>query len=325
MTGREVSGDYVHEKGNVWIHNAEDPLDEIARRIGAACEVLRVKSHELKGRLFYTSGRAMPLKLVTEANRQLLVNDSTIMLIRKFITEHAIKLWVIDPFVDMHECDENDNRAINKVVKILSAIAEETGCSIHIVHHTRKKSKDGGLTDMDMARGASALLSAARIGRNLNGMSDKDAGNYILPLAPSWYVRLDNSKANLSGPTESTQWFEKVSVELPNGDSVGVLKPVELVRVGDGDRNELFRRRACELVDEAGGAMTLNMICTHILKDKDVTLTRNAIRDRLIKKVFSHSYVTAEGAEYNLVHAAPGQRDGMSIVRTDKNLKRTDT
>ena len=47
-----------------------------------------------------------------------------------------------------------------------------------------------------------------------------------------WYVRLDNAKGNLSPPAEHATWFERVSVETPNGtlnigegDHVGVLAP----------------------------------------------------------------------------------------------------
>lgn len=315
VTGRDISGDKVHEKGNVWLHNGEDPLDEIERRVVAACKTHKVRAHELKGRFFYTSGRTNPVVLVREAGRnQTVVSEATIAAVKAFITENSIKLWIIDPFVDMHDVNENDNGPINKVAKILSAIADETGCSIHVVHHTRKKSKDGGLTDMDMARGASALLSAARIGRNLNGMSDKDAQKYILPLAPHWYVRLDSTKANLSSPTESTQWYEKISVQLDNGDGVGSLRPVELEMTGSGDKNDMIRRRIVELVDKNGGFVGINEAATVIEREGELGIKRTSIIRRIKEKVFVHPFVKADGSEYSLVHAAPGEREGWGIA-----------
>lgn len=315
VTGRELSGDFVHEKGNVWLHNGEDPLDEIERRVAAACKVHKVKAHEIMGRFFYTSGRTNPIKLVKEIGRnQTFVDDAAIVAIKTFITDNSIKLWIIDPFVDMHEVNENDNGPVNKVAKILSAIADETGCSIHVVHHTRKKSKDGGLTDMDMARGASALLSAARIGRNLNGMSDKDAQQFILPLPPHWYVRLDSSKANLSSPTDHTQWFEKISVELSNGDGVGTLKPVELEKSGSGSKDDIIRRRVVELVDQRGGMVSLNEAATVIEHDGEVGMKRTGIMKRIKEKVFAHAFISLEGVEYHLVHGRPGEREGWAVV-----------
>jgi hypothetical protein len=322
VTGREISGDYVHEKGNVWLHNGEDPLDEIERRVAAACKVHKVKQHEILGRFFYTSGRTNPIVLVKEAGRNMMfVDEAAITAVKKFIIDNDIKLWIIDPFVDMHDVNENDNGPINKVAKILSAIAGETGCSIHVVHHTRKKSKDGGLTDMDMARGASALLSAARIGRNLNGMSDKDAQNFILPSAPHWYVRLDSSKANLSSPTDHTQWFEKISVELSNGDGVGTLKPVDLERTGTGDKNDTIRQRVVELVDEHGGMIGVNEAATSLAQEGELGLKRTALIDRIKKKAFAHPYVTQDGVGYVLVHASPGDREGWSVVRRGEGEK----
>lgn len=315
-TGKEISGSHVHERGNVWMHNGEDPLDEIQRRVAAACKVHRIKPHELKGRFFYTSGRDCKITLVRELQRgQIYVDEAVIKSIKDFINEHAIRLWVIDPFVDMHEVSENDNGAINKVAKILSAIADETGCSIHVVHHTRKKSKDGGLTDMDMARGASALLSAARIGRNLNGMSEKDASDFILAMPCSWYVRLDSTKANLSSPTDSTEWFEKVSVELENGDGVGVLKPVELERIGVGGKDDIIRKRLLELTDERGGMISLNEAATIIANEGGVNMKRTGLIKRIKEKTLAHPYIDTGGNEYELLHANPGEREGWAVIK----------
>lgn len=315
VTGKELSGDYVHERCKVWLHNGEDPKDEIERRIAAACETHRVRPHELKGRLFYTSGREMPLKIAQEVNRQIVINEITLDKIRRFIRDKGIGFWVIDPFVDMHDCDENDNRAINAVAKRLSAIAEETGCSIHVVHHTRKKSKDGALTDMDMARGASALLSAARIGRNLNGMSEKDAESFILPLAASWYVRLDSTKANLASPSDYTQWFEKVSVDLPNGDPVGTLRPVELDRIGTGSKDDVIRSRVIELVEENGGMILINQAARTIESENLVGMKRAGLIRRIRTKTFAHSFSDSDGNVYELTHTRPGEKDGWAVIK----------
>lgn len=324
VTGKEISGEYVHEKGNVWLHNGEDPLDEIERRVAAACHTHKIKPHEILGRFFYTSGRTNPIVLVKEIGRnQMFVDEAVIRSVKDFIVNNDIRLWIIDPFVDMHDVNENDNGPINKVAKILSAIADETGCSIHVVHHTRKKSKDGGLTDMDMARGASALLSAARIGRNLNGMSDKDAANFILPMAPHWYVRLDSTKANLSSPTDSTQWFEKVSVELPNGDGVGTLRPVDFDRVGGGSKDDMIRKRVAELADEKGGMVGVNEAATIMSEENSVGMKRNGIAKRIREKSFVVPYVTLEGVEYVLMAAPKGEREGWSVVRRGEGEKRS--
>lgn len=311
-TGKQVSGDYVHEKGHVWVHNGEDPLDELARRFASACRVHGIKPHEIKGRLFYTSGRTTPLKLVISNGRHVTVNQAAISQIKDFIRAHDIKLWVVDPFVDMHDCDENDNTAINTVAKVLSHLAEETGCAVHVVHHTRKRGKDGAITSMDEGRGASSLSGAARIMRNLNVMSEKDADKFVLTKAPHWYIRLDSSKANMAQPNERTQWFERVEDKLDNGDTAGALKPVELVEFGAGSKDDQMRERAVEIIEEHGGSVSLNTAAAIMEEEGLFDMLRPGIIKRMKRKVFSRSYHKADGAVYALV---PGEKGVMKLVR----------
>jgi hypothetical protein len=93
------------------------------------------------------------------------------------------------------------------------------------VHHTRKPAAgtNGEITVED-GRGAGALLAAVRSARVLNRMTkDEAAGidvdNYRL------FFRIDNGKANLAPPSDAATWCQLVSVDLPNGDSVGVVAP----------------------------------------------------------------------------------------------------
>ena len=44
-------------------------------------------------------------------------------------------------------------------------------------------------------------------------------------------MRLDNAKANLQPPASDANWFEKISVELSNGDRVGTVEKAELIDV----------------------------------------------------------------------------------------------
>ena len=44
-----------------------------------------------------------------------------------------------------------------------------------------------------------------------------------------WYIQLFNAKANLAPPAGSALWFHRVSVKLPNGDSVGAVEKAQLI------------------------------------------------------------------------------------------------
>jgi hypothetical protein len=94
------------------------------------------------------------------------------------------------------------------------------------------------------SRGASALLSAARSARALNGMTKEEAEKFGLDNR-RLYFRVDNGKANLVAPMDEATWFKLASVPLGNGspgvegDSVGVVtewrppKPFDNVTVDD--------------------------------------------------------------------------------------------
>jgi 2,3-bisphosphoglycerate-independent phosphoglycerate mutase len=77
------------------------------------------------------------------------------------------------PHLSSHGVSENDNGAIDRVAKTWAKIAEETNCSIELVHHSRKT--NGNEVTVEDSRGAVALLSAARSARVLNQMT-KDEG-----------------------------------------------------------------------------------------------------------------------------------------------------
>jgi hypothetical protein len=119
---------------------------------------------------------------------------------------------------------------IDAVVAVMSRIANVTNCAVHIVHHTRKLGKEGGQGDMDTARGASSNVSAARVVHTLNTMTEKEAKEYGIPeTQASFYVRMDDAKANFSAPTKGTVWFKRSGVLMPSGkDEIGVLKHVTL-------------------------------------------------------------------------------------------------
>src|SRR4051812_14765269 len=87
------------------------------------------------------------------------------------IKRRELDVLIIDPFVSSHSANENDNVAMDAVVKTWARIAYETGCSIHLVHHTRKV--NGELASIESARGASAMNYAARVRRAINRMTVK--------------------------------------------------------------------------------------------------------------------------------------------------------
>ena len=229
VTGRDLTGAAPKMRAPAWIYNTEDPSDELGRRVLAAAAAHDIPLADLDD-LHISSGRTSPLILAQSTRGVIQVNEDRVDEVVAYIQEHGIKLWVLDPFVHTHHCDENSNAEIAHVMLVLSGIAEKTGCAISLVHHRTKGTGREG--DMDVARGASAFGGAVRIMRTLNTMSEADAETFgIQADRRRWYVRLDDAKANMAPPADRARWFEKVDHQLRNGDHVGTVKAVELSRV----------------------------------------------------------------------------------------------
>lgn len=228
-SGDSFMGLTVHDSGPVAIINNEDDMDEMRRRLAAILRSNNISWEKLQDRLFLQSGENLRFIIAKQGNKkQALVPHHRDDLI-SFLKEKKIKLLIVDPFLETHEAEENDNRQINEVAGMYREIAQKADCAVLIIHHTRKApsgSSDGHTGNMDSGRGASSLTGAARVVCTLYTMSEKDAGHYGLKEDQRHlYVRLDDAKSNLALKSDKPLWYRRESVVLANGDSVGVLKP----------------------------------------------------------------------------------------------------
>ena len=173
--------------------------------------------------------KAQNQKLDTQL-RQARLDEDAFAHIEEQIRANRIDAIVIDPFVSSHEVEESDNGMIDRVAKRLARVAMRCDVAIGLVHHT-KKLPAGQEHDADSARGASALINAARVVRVLNPMSEKEAeqANIRVELR-RLYFRASRDKQNLAPPDEDKNWYHMAGVNLGNGtpplhmdaDEVGV-------------------------------------------------------------------------------------------------------
>lgn len=244
-TGKNLTGFDVIKKGGVWIYNTEDPLDEIKRRVMAISIEHKVPLSEMNN-VFIVSGRDAPMVLAKSDRDNVAVNHKAIDNAVEFIKQNNIVLMLADPFVRTHKIDENNNMQVDTVAWAFQQIADRTGCAIAIVHHSNKNSnklQTGG--DMDAGRGASALAYASRVAHTMQSMTIEEAARLgIEDSRRQWYVRLDNAKANMSPPAERADWYQKINVQLENGDGVGTLRKVELADIRTAKEMEALNQEA---------------------------------------------------------------------------------
>ena len=221
-TGKPLLGTET-EKRRVWVWNLEDPLDELRRRFAAICQHYSIRQEEYRGHLFVNSSRDGKVVMAETINGQPVILPAADIILG-FIKAHKIDVVIVDPFVSSHRLNENDNGAMDLVVKAWGRIAEEGNCAIELVHHVRKAQVGQGVSYGD-ARGASALTDAARHVRRLTRMTHDEARYADVDEREFWrYSREADSKDNLAPPAGDNSWRKMISVELPNGDNVGVVE-----------------------------------------------------------------------------------------------------
>lgn len=231
VSGKPFLGEWVARDLKVWIYNLEDTRDELERRVIAAMMHHGISQEEVSGRLFVDTGRERSLCTAVQTRDGVTLVKPEIEALEAEILALGIDVVIIDPFVSSHQVGENDNGAIDVVAKDWARVADRCNCAIELVHHTRKTNGEEATTES--ARGATALLSAARSGRVLNKMSDNEKENAGVQNDPATYFSVTRDKANLA-PVGKRIWRRMASVELGNGDSVGVAEVWEWPDTFDG-------------------------------------------------------------------------------------------
>ena len=226
-TARPLLGVPVRERVRVWHYNLEDPRDELMRRVWAICEHYSIPPVELEGWLFLDSGRDCKM-IVAEPVDGVVVPAVAAEQVIEQMQRWDISVLQVDPLVKAHWAEENDNKQIDAVLDVFADIAKRCGAAVDLVHHTRKPPSGFVATagDINTARGAGALAGAVRSARTITPMSDKESEAFSIPFdRRGWYIRVDDAKGNMSAPSSEAVWCERHTVELAQGDYVGVLAP----------------------------------------------------------------------------------------------------
>lgn len=219
-SGRQLLGEWVPHGGlNAWVYNLEDPRDELDRRVIGAMIHHRIAPGEVEGRLFLDTGRERPLCTAVDIRGEVTIVKPEIEALEAALKARQIDVLIVDPFVSSHRVSENSSGAIDLVAKEWARLADRCNCAIELVHHTRKTG--GADATTEDGRGSTALMGAARSGRVLNKMSDEDRKKASVDADPATYFGIDRDKANLA-PTGARQWIRMASVDLGQGDHVGV-------------------------------------------------------------------------------------------------------
>ena len=174
VSGRDLLDDHLRASGKAWYIGLEDPLDEYQRRFVAAAIFYKIDPHVIASGLFLDSGRTQNFVIASEGPEGTQIAKPIVGAIIENIRRNNISLVVVDPFIDSHDVNENNNGAINAVAREWAYIAEETGAAVEVIHHLRKGTA-GQEPTADDVRGARALIDKSRSTRLLIPMTAKEA------------------------------------------------------------------------------------------------------------------------------------------------------
>ncbi|XIA67814.1 AAA family ATPase [Bradyrhizobium sp. TZ2] len=213
VTGRPLLGITPAQCCKVWLWNGEDPLEEIERRITAACLHFGIKAKELEGNLF-VNGRESEIIIAQQTRDGVKIAVPMVEALQRTITDNEIDVLCIDPFISSHRVTENDNNSIDVVAKVWTKLADLTNISVDLVHHVRKTG--GAEVTIEDARGAGAMINAVRSSRVLNTMNKDEAARAGIE-SYRGYFRIDDGKMNLAPPSDKAKWYQLKSIDLGNG------------------------------------------------------------------------------------------------------------
>lgn len=221
-TGRDLIGGNQSETPlKVWLWNLEDPAEEVERRFAAAVDHHGIDPHLLDGHLFVNSGRDTPLVIAAKAKDKVIIAEPVIDALVAEIRANGIDVLVVDPFVSSHHLPENDNAAMDAAVKAWARVAHLGNCAVELVHHSRKLG--GEAVSAESARGGSAFVDGCRGVRVINRMSEDDAAKLGIAEPRRFFYVIDDKPNMAPPPAGKRDWYQLVSVSLPNGDNVGAV------------------------------------------------------------------------------------------------------
>lgn len=253
-TGKDLLGVPVKEQTNVWIINLEDPLSEMQMRTIAAMQHYNIKPEEIEGRLFMDGEDTIQITLAAESRDGLIINDNMLDAMIRVVKQNKIGAIILDPFVSAHLVNENNNGSIQAVVAMLRKLARDTNSSVQLVHHIRKGNGDDAT--IDSVRGAGSLIGAARAARVINRITPEDAMALGVDEHEALGIfRIDDGKANLAPPSDKAVYRRMQSVEIANGEHIGVATEFKLPDLFDGVTAD-NARNVQKLVNEAEANQT---------------------------------------------------------------------
>jgi AAA domain len=206
----------------VMLYNVEDDADEQRRRLSAGLRSAGAAPRDIAGKVIRCGPNGVGTLIDRDLGTGQIVLTAGYQALEALIQQYRPDIAMLDPLVELHTAEENDNTALRLVVAHLRELAQKHRIAILLIHHTRKGATAG---DVDSIRGATSLIGAARAAYTVTPMSEGEAEELGISMATRrGFVRVDTVKGNYA-PAQEADWHELVEHELDNGEQVAAIVP----------------------------------------------------------------------------------------------------
>ena len=211
----------------VLVHDDENSTDEQGRIMMAICAEYRLDYAKVKANIVLWTKDHPTLMLAHAEGSKVIVNEQMVNAFIDVVQQTQTDVFMLNPLVNLHQCNENDNAQMKSVMNIITRIATETNNAAFVFHHSAKGSAGAGKTaagNSEIARGAGAIINASRVALTLTTVSDADKEAIGLR-TDTRFTRIDDAKSNFFAKNNADRaklWLRWGGHIIPTGDVIGV-------------------------------------------------------------------------------------------------------
>lgn len=210
----------------VFNYNVEDDATEQRRRMSATLRQFDAAPRDLNGRVVRIGPNNTGTLLRRDPSTGRLAFTAAMRALETMIETQRPDVLILDPLVELHDAEENDNTAIRAVMAKFRSLANQHQMAVVLIHHARKGAGSSA-GDPDSLRGASSIVGAARVVLTVLTMDEEQAGKLgISAKDRGRYFRVDGAKSNYA-PIHDAEWFQRVEYDLDNHEGVAAAVPWE--------------------------------------------------------------------------------------------------
>jgi len=207
----------------VGTYNCEDDKDEQRRRYTAAFQAWPQLDKNILKNIYRIGPETIGTLFQEDPKTREVTPTAAMAKLERLVREERLDVLFVDPLLETHSSDENDNGAMRRVIAAYRSMAQRLNIAIIVLTHERKGG--GAAGDIDRMRGASSQKDASRIAITVTRMTAEEATKYgIDQEEKNSYVRLDNGKSNYS-PLKPLGWYRLQGYQIPNGEYVAAAMP----------------------------------------------------------------------------------------------------